>query len=225
MTTIDSSAAITVVVADDHPLFIDGIRFALDLTPDISVAGTAGDGLSALRLTVRSQPDVVLMNLTMPGSGETVGHIHRRCPGTRVLALGPDDGDLGLLAAIRAGAYGYLHKDAKPVEIAAAVRSVAVGHMVFCRAAGNRVRSRLTEPGARSAFPGLTQREHEILEHLADGRSNAEIAHALCLSTKTVRNHVSNVLAKMHATSRMDVALRARDAGLSSRPALVAASF
>ncbi|MEZ0077370.1 DNA-binding NarL/FixJ family response regulator [Planotetraspora sp. GP83] len=216
-TTDSSAAAITVVVADEHPLFIDGIRFALDDVADISVVGTACDGLDALRLAVRLCPDVVLVDLALL---EILDYLRRRCPAVRVLALGADDGEAGLLAALRAGACGYLLKGARPSEIAAAVRSVALGHMVFGRGLAPRLVARLTTPSAQSPFPGLTQREHEVLERLADGRSNAEIARELHLATKTVRNHVSNVLTKLDAPSRVDAALRARDAGLGSRPVL-----
>ncbi|WP_182907852.1 response regulator transcription factor [Microbispora sp. H13382] len=217
----DSSGAITVVIADDHPLFVEGIRFALQQeaaqADGLSVAGTACDDLDALRLCVRLSPRVLLVDLAML---DGLDSLRRRCPAVRVLALGDDDGEAGFLGALRAGAYGYLLKDSKPAEIAAAVRSVALGQMVFGGGLAPRLLDRLTTPPPRSPFPGLTQREHEILERLADGRSNAEIARELCLATKTVRNHVSNVLTKLEAPSRVDAALRARDAGLGSRPVL-----
>ena len=217
MTMTDSSGAITVVIADDHPLFVEGIRAALEQAAGLSVAGTACDDLDALRLCVRLSPQVLLADLTMLAA---LGSLRRRCPAVRVLALGDDDGEAGLLGALRAGAYGYLLKGSGPSEIAAAVRSVALGQVVVGGALAPRLLDRLTAPTARSPFPGLTQREHEILERLADGRSNAEIARELCLAPKTVRNHVSNVLTKLAAPSRVDAALRARDAGLGSRPVL-----
>ncbi|MBE3012648.1 response regulator transcription factor [Microbispora sp. NEAU-D428] len=215
MTMTDSSGAITIVVADDHPLFVEGIRYALEQAADLSVVGTACDDLDALRLCVRLSPQVLLADLAMLGA---LGSLRRRCPAVRVLALGADDGEAGFLGALRAGASGYLLKGSGPAEIAAAVRSVALGQVVFGGGLAPRLLDRLTTPQVRSPFPGLTQREHEILERLADGRSNAEIARELCLATKTVRNHVSNVLTKLAAPSRVDAALRARDAGLGSRP-------
>ncbi|GIH62163.1 LuxR C-terminal-related transcriptional regulator [Microbispora siamensis] len=221
MTMTDSSGAITIVVADDHPLFVEGIRFALQQeaaqAAGLSVVGTACDDLDALRLCVRLSPQVLLADLAMLGALDS---LRRRCPAVRVLALGADDGEAGFLSALRAGAHGYLLKGSGPAEIAAAVRSVALGQVVFGRGVAPRLLDRLTTPQVRSPFPGLTQREHEILERLADGRSNAEIARELCLATKTVRNHVSNVLTKLAAPSRVDAALRARDAGLGSRPVL-----
>ncbi|MEU6415261.1 response regulator transcription factor [Microbispora sp. NPDC046933] len=217
MTMTDSSGAITVVIADDHPLFVEGIRFALEQATGLSVGGTACDDLDALRLCVRLSPQVLLADLGMLGA---LGSLGRRCPAVRVLALGTDDGEAGFVSALRAGAHGYLLKGSRPAEIAAAVRSVALGQVVFGGGLAPRLLDRLTTPPARSPFPGLTQREHEILERLADGRSNAEIARELCLATKTVRNHVSNVLTKLAAPTRVDAALRARDAGLGSRPVL-----
>ncbi|WP_161628042.1 LuxR C-terminal-related transcriptional regulator [Microbispora catharanthi] len=221
MTMTDSSGAITVVVADDHPLYVEGIRSALKQeaaqAAGISVVGTACDDLDALRLCVRLSPQVLLADLAMLGA---LGSLRRRCPAVRMLALGADDGETGFTSALRAGAHGYLLKGSGPAEIAAAVRSVALGQVVFGGGLAPRLLDRLTTPQARSPFPGLTQREHEILERLADGRSNAEIARELCLATKTVRNHVSNVLTKLAAPSRVDAALRARDAGLGSRPVL-----
>ncbi|TQS27555.1 response regulator transcription factor [Microbispora sp. KK1-11] len=217
MTMTHSSGAITVVIADKHPLFVEGIRSALKQAAGISVAGAACDDLDALRLCVRLSPQVLLADLAMLGA---LGSLRRRCPAVRVLALGPDDGEAGFMSALLAGAHGYLLKGSGPAEIAAAVRSVALGQVVFGGGLAPRLLDRLTAPQARSPFPGLTQREHEILERLADGRSNAEIARELCLATKTVRNHVSNVLTKLAAPSRVDAALRARDAGLGSRPVL-----
>ncbi|GAA0376277.1 DNA-binding response regulator [Acrocarpospora corrugata] len=207
------SGTITAVVADQHPLYAEGMRFALERETGITVIGTASDALDALRLAVRLHPDVVLIDL---GMLDALDYLSRRCPDVRVLALGSsDEGDL--VTALRAGAQGYLLKGTSPGEIAAAVRSVALGHMVFGRGLGPSVLTRMTSRGQSSPFPGLTQREHEVLERLADGRSNAEIARELHLAPKTVRNHVSNVLTKLEAASRVDAALLARDAGLGSR--------
>ncbi|WP_214110079.1 LuxR C-terminal-related transcriptional regulator [Acrocarpospora catenulata] len=208
------TATITAVVADEHPLYAEGLRFALAQEPDVTVIGTAADALDALRLAVRLKPGVILIDLAML---DAVEYLSRRCPQVRVLALGSSDTETDLVTALRAGAHGYLLKGARPVEIAAAVRSVALGHLVFGRGLALSVLNRLTTRAAASPFPGLTQREHEVLERLADGRSNAEIARDLHLAPKTVRNHVSNVLTKLEAASRVDAALLARDAGLGSR--------
>ncbi|GIH28040.1 DNA-binding response regulator [Acrocarpospora phusangensis] len=214
------SGTITAVVADRHPLYAEGIRFALERESGITVIGTAADSLDALRLSVRLHPDVVLIDL---GMLDALEYLSRRCPGVRVLALGQSDNDADLVAALRAGAQGYLLKGASPGEIAAAVRSVALGHLVFGPGLGPSVLARMTGRSPSSPFPGLTQREHEVLERLADGRSNAEIARELHLAPKTVRNHVSNVLSKLEADSRVDAALLARDAGLGSRRLVAAA--
>ncbi|GAA1020746.1 DNA-binding response regulator [Acrocarpospora pleiomorpha] len=208
------SGTITAVVADQHPLYAEGMRFALERETGITVLGTASDALDALRLAVRLHPDVVLIDL---GMLDALEYLQRRCPAVRVLALGQSDGEADLVTALRAGAQGYLLKGTHPGEIAAAVRSVALGHMVFGRGLAASVLTRMTTRTPNSPFPGLTQREHEVLERLADGRSNAEIARELHLAPKTVRNHVSNVLTKLEAASRVDAALLARDAGLGSR--------
>ncbi|MFF4777772.1 LuxR C-terminal-related transcriptional regulator [Microtetraspora fusca] len=216
-TTGRGTRHVTVLVADEHPLYAEGVRSALHETGDVTVVGAASEALDAIRLAVRLRPNVVLIDVAM---ADAVDYLSRRCPAVRILTLGTGETEGDLVAALRAGTYGYLLKCASPGEIAAAVRSVALGQMVFGRGVGARLLARLDTPAAQTPFPGLTQREHEILEHLADGRSNAEIARELRLAPKTVRNHVSNVLTKLEAPSRTDAALRARDAGLGSRRVL-----
>ncbi|WP_067186302.1 LuxR C-terminal-related transcriptional regulator [Microtetraspora niveoalba] len=213
-TTGRGTRHVTVLVADQHPLYAEGVRYALHEAGDVTVVGAASEPLDAIRLAVRLRPNVALIDVAMP---EAVDYLTRRCPAVRIITMGTGWSEGDLFAALRAGAYGHLLKCACPGEIAAAVRSVALGQMVFGRGVGPRLLTHLGDPTARTPFPGLTQREHEVLEHLADGRSNAEIARELRLAPKTVRNHVSNVLSKLEAPSRTDAALRARDAGLGSR--------
>ncbi|MCC5577907.1 response regulator transcription factor [Microtetraspora sp. AC03309] len=213
-TTGRGTGQVTVVIADEHPLYLEGIRSALHDCTDITVTGAASEPIDAMRLAARLRPRVALIDVAMP---EVVDYLTRRCPAVRVLTLGTGDDGRNLLTALRAGTYGHLLKGSEPGEVAAALRSVALGQMVFGRGVGTRLLAHLSAPVMRMPFPGLTQREREVLEYLADGRSNAEIARELCLAPKTVRNHVSNVLNKLEAPTRVDAALRARDAGLGSR--------
>lgn len=206
---------ITVLLVDDHPMFREGLRFTLEQADDIRVVAEASDGREALAAVAQHRPDVVVMDLAMPGmdglaaTGRLVGS------GCRVLVLTFSEEDASVLAAMRAGALGYLRKGAEPGQVVSAVRATAAGHAVF----GPGVAGRLLEVFAdrpqhsRDRFPQLSPREHEILEHLAEGASNREIAALLVISPVTVRNHVSNILAKLHLANRREAMVRFRDAG------------
>ena len=214
-----------VVVADDHPLFRDGLVAALTTIDGVEVVGTAADGEQAVTITRELAPDVVLMDLAMPGVNgiEATRSIVQAHPGTAVLVLTMAGTDDSLVAALRAGARGYLLKEAGRQEISHALWSVAAGQAVFGTSVADRILSRLTEPprgktGTSSAFPQLTGREIEILELLARGLSNRAISARLYLSDKTVRNHVSNILAKTGAPDRQAAADMARRAGLGGEP-------
>ena len=214
-----------VVVADDHPLFRDGLVAALGMIDGVEVVGMAADGEQAVTLTRELTPDVVLMDLAMPGVNgiEATRAIVQTHPGTAVLVLTMAGTDDSVVAALRAGARGYLLKEAGRQEISHALWSVAAGQAVFGTSVADRILGRLAEPprgkaGTSSAFPQLTGREIEILDLLARGLSNRAISTRLYLSDKTVRNHVSNILAKTGAPDRQTAADMARTAGLGSEP-------
>jgi DNA-binding NarL/FixJ family response regulator len=214
-----------VVVADDHPLFRDGLVAALATMDGVEVVGTAADGEQAVTVTGELAPDVVLMDLAMPGVNgiEATRRIVQAHPGTAVLVLTMAEADDSLVAAVRAGARGYLLKEAGRQEISHALWSVAAGEAVFGTSVADRILSRLAEPprgkaGTSAAFPQLTEREAEVLDLLARGQSNRAISARLYLSDKTVRNHVSNILAKTGAPDRHAAADMARQAGLGGQP-------
>ena len=214
-----------VVVADDHPLFRDGLVAALATIDGVEVAGTAADGEQAITLARELAPDVVLMDLAMPGVNgiEATRSIVQAHPGIAVLVLTMAQTDDSVVAALRAGARGYLLKEAGRQEISHALWSVAAGQAVFGTSVADRILGRLTEPprgkaGTSRALPQLTEREIEILELLARGMSNRAISARLYLSDKTVRNHVSNILAKTGAPDRHAAADMARRAGLGGEP-------
>ena len=214
-----------VVVADDHPLFRDGLVAALARMDRVEVVGTAADGEQAVALTRELAPDVVLMDLAMPGLNgiEATRAIAQTHPGVAVLVLTMAETDDLLVAALRAGARGYLLKEAGRQEISHALWSVAAGQAVFGTSVADRILSRLTEPprgktATSGAFPQLTGREIEVLELLTRGLTNRAISARLYLSDKTVRNHVSNILAKTGAPDRQAAADMARRAGLGTEP-------
>ena len=214
-----SEKAIRVVVADDHPLYRDGLVGALDALDGVDVVGTAADGDEAVILAVENVPDVVLMDLSMPGCNgiEATRRIVERRPEVAVVVLTMIEGDESVVSAVKAGARGYLVKGADRAEIAAAIDAAARGQAVFGSGVAASVLGRLSEPprakGTSSVFPQLTERELEVLDLLGVGLSNAAIARKLFLSEKTVRNHVSNILAKLPAPDRVAAGEMARTAG------------
>ena len=206
---------ITVVVADDHPMFRDGLSFTLDQASDIHVVAQACDGHQALAAVSEHHPDVVVMDLAMPGMDGLEATSLIATEGIHVLVLTFSEDDASVLAAMRAGALGYLRKGADPDQVVSAVRATAAGHAVFGPGIAGRMLDVFTQGPAstRDRFPELSAREREILEHLAEGSSNREIAELLVISPITVRNHVSNILAKLHLTNRREAMLRYRDQG------------
>lgn len=207
---------ITVLVADDHPLFRDGLRFTLDQMTDIEVVGEAVDGREAVRLAVELDPDIVIMDINMPvldGLAAT-RHLAERGDRPRVLVLTMYEDDESVFTALKAGAAGYLLKGADPEQLLNAVRAVATGHAVFGPALAARILRSLSGPRLpqTDAFPELSPREKEVLTHLAQGLSNSEIAQALFISPITVRNHVSNILMKLQVSNRREAMIRAREA-------------
>jgi DNA-binding NarL/FixJ family response regulator len=213
---------LNVVVADDHPVFRDGLQVTLDDEPDINVVAAVADGDAAVAEAVRSSADVVLMDLRMPGVGgiEATARIVAERPDTAVIVLTMSDDDDSVFAALRAGARGYLLKEADATDILRAVRSVAAGEAVFGPRIANRVIAFFSAAGLRGAsaapFPALTDREREVLDLVARGCDNATIARRLFLSDKTVRNHVSACLTKLQVASRAEAVALARDAGLGT---------
>ncbi|MGZ6256754.1 MAG: response regulator [Candidatus Limnocylindria bacterium] len=214
----------TVLIADDHPLVLSGLRALLETLEGIEVVGQAADGRDAVSLAVSLRPDVVVMDLQMPelDGVEATRQIAERLPGTAVLVLTMHDDDASVFAAMRAGARGYLLKGAAQDDVARAIAAVSRGEAIF----GPTVAGRLLEffaAGPESAalpFPELTVREREILDLMAGGLTNAEIAQHLFLSSKTVSNNVSVIFDKLQVAGRPKAIVRARNAGLGrSEPA------
>jgi DNA-binding NarL/FixJ family response regulator len=208
------------LVVDDHPMYRSGLRTVLEDDPDLLVVAEAADGAEAIRLAVDLQPDVVVMDLKMPGiSGvEATRTITSTSPHVAVLVLTMFDEDESVLDSIRAGARGYVLKGAGPAEILRAVHAVAGGEAIFGPAVARRVLELFTgwTAPATVAFPELTAREREVLDLVARASSNTDIARHLHLSDKTVRNHISNILAKLHVADRAHAIVRAREAGLGT---------
>ena len=209
---------IRVVIADDHPVYRDGLAALLGSIEGIEVVGTAGTGSEVVEVARETAPDVVVMDVRMPevDGVEATRRVTAEQPHVGVLVLTMSEDDATLLAALRAGARGYLLKGANQREIVRGVTAVAEGQAIFGPAIAARVADLFTAPAQPDAgpFPQLTAREREILDLLAAGRSNQQIASALFLSPKTVRNAVSNVFAKLHVADRAEAIVRARDAGL-----------
>lgn len=208
-----------VVVADDHPVFRDGLRGILASTPGLEVIAEAGTGEEAVELAASLQPDVIVMDLRMPGLNgiDATRRIVHHSPHVAVLVLTMLEDDASVFAAMRAGARGYLLKGADKADIVRAVEALASGEAIFGPAIALRVIDYFSSPRASEpplAFPELTDREREVLDHIAQGHNNDTIARALHLSPKTVRNHVSNIFTKLQVADRAQAIVRARDAGL-----------
>jgi DNA-binding NarL/FixJ family response regulator len=207
---------ITLILADDHPVFASGLRAVFEAEPDLTVLGVASTGREALQTAIEHQPDVAVLDLNMPdGDGLWVcGRLRASGSATRALLLTMYDDDENVLAALRAGAFGYTLKGSGPDELVAAVRSIARGEALFGAGIAARMLSHFSRSATTSPFPQLTEREQEVLALLAAGRDNAAVAHRLGVSSKTVRNHVSNIVTKLQVADRTGAILRARDAGL-----------
>jgi DNA-binding NarL/FixJ family response regulator len=208
-----------VLIADDHPLFREGMRGRLDRVGDIAVVGEAASGEEAVELARKLEPHVVLMDIKMPGLNgiEATREILRANPRVGVLMLTMFEDDDSVFAAMRAGAKGYLLKDSGGEGVVYAIRAVTSGEAVFGRGVAERIIGYFSAPRSAApqrAFPELTEREEEILSLVAQGKSNQEIARQLFVSLKTVRNHVSNILLKLQVADRAQAVIRARDAGM-----------
>ena len=208
---------IRILVADDHSGFRSGVRALLETQVGLAIVGEAETGAEAVQLAQVLQPDVVLMDLSMPGLDGIAAtrRIVEATPHVAVLVLTMADDDAAVFDALRAGARGYLLKGADRLELNRAIRAVAAGEAIF----GPNVARRLmayfaSAPMAAPAFPELSDREREILELIARGMSNQQIVDRLVISPQTVRNHVSNIFSKMQVRDRAEAVVRAREAGL-----------
>jgi DNA-binding NarL/FixJ family response regulator len=208
---------IRIVVVDDHGIVRDGLRAALGNRPDLEVVGEAATGNEAVAVVEALAPDVVIMDLRLPDIDGTTATRRIVASGSsaRVLVLTMHAEDESVLGALRVGARGYLLKDAGRDEIEWAIRTVAAGGTVLGAAVGDRLVDAVSAGGHPSLlpFPQLTDRERELLELLAQGRSNADIARALFLSQKTVRNRVSTIFTKLDVEDRSQAIIAARDTG------------
>jgi len=210
--------AIAVVIVEDHPTFRLGLRTRLQREDDLDVVGEAETGAEALAVVTDALPDVVVVDLKLPDmfGVDLIKQLVETAPTAGILVLTMLD-DNTVFAAMRAGARGYLLKDADPSRIVAAIRSVAAGEAMFSPSVAQRLLGLVAErsrAGAVPTFADLSVREHEILELVAAGIGNIEISRRLGLRPKTVRNYVSNILTKLQAADRAEAIARARDAGM-----------
>lgn len=214
-----SGDPLRLLIADDHPLFRKGMRTLLAAVPDFALVGEAETGQEAVARSLDLLPDVVMMDLQMPGGSglEATREIVAASPITKVLVVTLFEDDDSVFAALRAGARGYVLKDTDEDEMIRAIRAVANGEAIFGPAVASRFLAFFAASRHESPrlFPTLTEREREILHHIARGKSNTTIAAELFLSPKTVANHVSNIFAKLQVADRAEAIIRARDAGLT----------
>ncbi len=214
-----NAEAVRILVVDDHDEFRKGLEAMLGATDGVEVVGSAADGARAVDLALGLQPDIVLMDLQMPrlNGVEATGRIVASSPHISVIVLSMMDDEDSVFAAVRAGARGYLLKGARRQEIVRAIEAVGAGEVIFGPGIADRMMTYFRGLRARPAaevFPDLTERERVILGRIADGLDNGEIARELGLSVKTVRNHASNIFAKLQVAHRAQAIVRAREAGL-----------
>jgi DNA-binding NarL/FixJ family response regulator len=213
------SEPIRILIADDHPIFRFGMRTLLTALPDFTVVGEAVTGEEAVQLTNELLPDLVLMDINMPGFNgiEATTRIREQQPHTAILIVTMLD-DESVFSAMRAGARGYLLKGAEPTETLRAIRAVASGEAIFSPGVAQRLvdyfAHPLVTPARQTAFAELSEREREVLTLIAQGLTNAAIAERLVLSPKTVRNYISEILSKLQVANRVQAILRAKEAGL-----------
>ena len=213
------SEPVRVVVADDHQIVRDGLVALLGALDGIEVVGTDADGRDAVHVVGETVPDVVVMDIQMPHLDgiEATRFITRAHPDVRVVMLTMNEDDETVMSAIRAGASGYLLKGSGASEVLHAIEAAADGGMVFGASLAGRVASYLSGGGpapSEAPFPELTDRERSVLDLLAAGRSNDDIARSLYVSNKTVRNLVSSIYTKLHTAGRAEAIIKAREAGL-----------
>lgn len=210
---------IRILIADDHTLFREGLRALLSSVPDTEVVGEAATGEEAIAQANDLQPDVVLMDIQMPGVNgiEATRRILRTSPHIGVIVVTMFEDDDSVFAAMRAGARGYVLKGADQAEVLRVIRAVARSEALFGPPIAKRLMSFFARPRPTAppqVFPELTDREREVLDLIAQGYNNTEIAQRLVISPKTVRNHVSNIYNKLQVVDRVEAIIRAREAGL-----------
>jgi len=211
--------SLRILIADDHPLFRKGMRTLLTATAETEVIGEATTGQEVIELAATLQPDVILMDLQMPGVNgiEATRQILQTSPHIRILVITLFEDDASVFSALRAGARGYVLKDTKEEEMVRAIRAVGSGEAIFSPSIATRLMDFFAAPRPavpKEIFPTLTEREREILQLIARGSTNHDIARQLALSVKTVNNYVSNIFSKLQVADRAQAIIRARDAGL-----------
>lgn len=208
---------LNIVIADDHTVVQEGLRALLSAVEGYELVGTAGNGAQAVRAAVTLHPDVMVMDIQMPGMNgiDATREIARVAPDVAVLMLTMFEDDESVFAAMRAGARGYVLKGAAPADMIRAIASVAAGEAIFGTGVARRALAYLTTPRpGNAAFPELTPREREVLNLIAAGLANTAIATRLGLAPNTVSNHISNIFAKMQVASRAEAIVQARSAGM-----------
>jgi len=208
------SEAIRVVVADDHPLFREGVINSLRSMPDIVVVAQASDADEAVRLVREELPDLALLDVTMPGGGIEARKIAAACPATRIVMLTVSEDEDDLLAAMKAGASGYVLKGVSARELAGVVRSVSAGEVYVAPSLAFGLLREMSKPRASDPLAELSGRERQVLELVANGLSNQEIGFKLGLAEKTIKHYMTNILTKLQVRSRVEAALLAARVGL-----------
>ncbi len=214
--------SVRLLLADDHPMFCEGLVASLESVEHFEVIGQASNGEQAVRMAEELQPDIVLMDVSMPRMNgiEATRQIISSSPHIGILMLTMFDDDYSVFAAMKAGARGYLLKGANKQDIVRAIDVVARGEVIFGSSIAMKMMYYFERMSGKTAahplLPKLTEREHEILERIAAGLSNVEISRKLGLTLKTVRNHVSNILNKLQVADRSEAILLAREAGMGS---------
>ena len=210
---------LTVLIADDHPVFRKGLRAILATTPGTELVGEATNGQEAVVLAEKLQPDVILMDLQMPGGDglSAIREIVQTSPHIRILVVTMFEDDDSVFAAMRSGARGYVLKDTNDEEMKRAIMAVGNGEAIFSPAIAQRMMTFFADRPAAAAhlFPELTDSERNVLKLMAQGRSNEAIARQLSFSVKTVRNYCSNIFSKLQVADRAQAIVKARESGLN----------
>ena len=208
---------VTLVIADDHAVVREGLRALLQAAGGFTIADSVATGHDAVRAAVTHKPDVLVLDIRLPDmSGiEVAQQVRKAAPDVAILMLTMFDDDDTVFAAIRVGAMGYVLKGEDPEEVVRAIRAVAAGNAILGPGVAARALAHLSRPAQpEPAFPSLTPREREVLDLIAAGEGNAHIASRLGVATATVGNHITNIFAKLHVTSRAEAIVAAREAGL-----------